>query len=89
MISLEGVVGNAARARGVRVLAPASRLSRPLLLTSAKPLHNIILQVFKCTVDVTTNNNNNNNNNKAFYSELLIIYYNSSLQTINELKLIN
>ncbi|CAH0727045.1 unnamed protein product, partial [Brenthis ino] len=45
MISLEGMVGGGApRARGVRVLAPASRLARPLLLTSAKPLHNIILQ---------------------------------------------
>ncbi|XP_047028547.1 nuclear factor related to kappa-B-binding protein isoform X2 [Helicoverpa zea] len=33
------------RPRGaVRVLSPATRLSRPLLLTSAKPLHNIILQ---------------------------------------------
>lgn len=49
MISLEGVVGSRGRGgrggRGVRVLAPASRLARPLLLTSAKPLHNIILQV--------------------------------------------
>ncbi|RVE46624.1 hypothetical protein evm_008697 [Chilo suppressalis] len=47
MISLEGVVGarsiqqlQAAGVRPVRVLAPA----RPLLLTAAKPLHNIILQ---------------------------------------------
>ncbi|XP_022826651.1 nuclear factor related to kappa-B-binding protein isoform X1 [Spodoptera litura] len=55
MLSLEGVgvgggartvqVSGAVRARGaVRVLSPATRLARPLLLTSAKPLHNIILQ---------------------------------------------
>ncbi|CAH0686191.1 unnamed protein product [Spodoptera exigua] len=53
MLSLEGVGGGArtvqvsggVRARGaVRVLSPATRLARPLLLTSAKPLHNIILQ---------------------------------------------
>lgn len=56
MLSLEGVgvgggartvqVSGGVRARGaVRVLSPATRLARPLLLTSAKPLHNIILQV--------------------------------------------
>ncbi|XP_050550353.1 nuclear factor related to kappa-B-binding protein isoform X3 [Spodoptera frugiperda] len=55
MLSLEGVgvgggartvqVSGGVRARGaVRVLSPATRLARPLLLTSAKPLHNIILQ---------------------------------------------
>ncbi|XP_075976677.1 uncharacterized protein LOC142976945 isoform X2 [Anticarsia gemmatalis] len=52
MISLEGMVGGArtlqvsgVRPRGgVRVLSPATRLARPLLLTTAKPLHNIILQ---------------------------------------------
>lgn len=52
MISLEGMVSGArtlqvsgVRPRGgVRVLSPATRLARPLLLTSAKPLHNIILQ---------------------------------------------
>ncbi|CAH2243955.1 nuclear factor related to kappa-B-binding protein isoform X2 [Pararge aegeria] len=45
MISLEGMMGGGAgRARGIRVLAPNTRLARPLLLTSAKPLHNIILQ---------------------------------------------
>ncbi|CAG4952800.1 unnamed protein product [Colias eurytheme] len=51
MISLEGVMGRggvgvgvgAGRGRGVRVLSPATRLARPVLLTS-KPLHNIILQ---------------------------------------------
>ncbi|XP_063624858.1 nuclear factor related to kappa-B-binding protein [Cydia splendana] len=48
MISLESMVGARmvqARARAaVRVLAPTPRLARPLLLTAAKPLHNIILQ---------------------------------------------
>ncbi|KAJ8720244.1 hypothetical protein PYW07_012287 [Mythimna separata] len=52
MLSLEGMVGGArtlqvsgVRPRqAVRVLSPATRLARPLLLTSAKPLHNIILQ---------------------------------------------
>ncbi|CAK1582770.1 unnamed protein product [Parnassius mnemosyne] len=58
MISLEGVVGGGralqvasvgavggVRGRGgVRVLSPGTRLTRPLLLTAAKPLHNIILQ---------------------------------------------
>ncbi|XP_045774091.1 nuclear factor related to kappa-B-binding protein-like isoform X2 [Maniola jurtina] len=47
MISLESMIGGAGaagRARGVRVLAPTSRLARPLLLTAAKPLHNLILQ---------------------------------------------
>ncbi|XP_028041865.1 nuclear factor related to kappa-B-binding protein isoform X2 [Bombyx mandarina] len=39
MVSVEGGVRG-----GVRVLAPAARLARPLLLTAAKPLHNIILQ---------------------------------------------
>uniref|UniRef100_A0A2A4JYW6 Nuclear factor related to kappa-B-binding protein second winged helix domain-containing protein n=1 Tax=Heliothis virescens TaxID=7102 RepID=A0A2A4JYW6_HELVI len=42
-LQVSGVAG--VRPRGaVRVLSPATRLSRPLLLTSAKPLHNIILQ---------------------------------------------
>ncbi|OWR46859.1 hypothetical protein KGM_206632 [Danaus plexippus plexippus] len=58
MISLEGVVGSRGRGgrggRGVRVLAPASRLARPLLLTSAKPLHNIILQQSDGTIRVTS-----------------------------------
>ncbi|XP_061718248.1 nuclear factor related to kappa-B-binding protein [Cydia pomonella] len=51
MISLESMVGArmvTPRPRAaVRVLAPApaaARLARPLLLTAAKPLHNIILQ---------------------------------------------
>ncbi|KAJ0176108.1 hypothetical protein K1T71_008282 [Dendrolimus kikuchii] len=43
MISLEGVVGGV-RPRPVRLLSPAARLPRPLLLTAHKPLHNIILQ---------------------------------------------
>ncbi|XP_052742079.1 nuclear factor related to kappa-B-binding protein isoform X2 [Bicyclus anynana] len=58
MISLEGMMGGpggaAARARGVRVLAPTSRLARPLLLTSAKPLHNIILQSDGTAIRVTS-----------------------------------
>ncbi|CAK1543121.1 unnamed protein product [Leptosia nina] len=50
MISLEGMMGNrgvgvgSGRGRGVRVISPSTRLTRPVLLTSAKPLHNIILQ---------------------------------------------
>ncbi|XP_072931818.1 uncharacterized protein [Epargyreus clarus] len=53
MISLEGVVG--ARGRGgVRVVSPAARLARPLLLTSAKPLHNIILQSDGGAIRVTS-----------------------------------
>ncbi|XP_047508129.1 nuclear factor related to kappa-B-binding protein-like isoform X3 [Pieris napi] len=53
MISLEGVMNRnmsgvvgvgSGRGRGVRVLSPTTRLTRPVLLTSGKPLHNIILQ---------------------------------------------
>ncbi|CAH2041402.1 unnamed protein product, partial [Iphiclides podalirius] len=39
-----GTVSSVRSRGGVRVLSPATRLARPLLLTSAKPLHNIILQ---------------------------------------------
>ncbi|XP_068629387.1 nuclear factor related to kappa-B-binding protein isoform X2 [Battus philenor] len=50
-------VGNVTSIRGrggVRVLSPATRLARPLLLTSAKPLHNIILQSDGSAIRVTS-----------------------------------
>ncbi|KPI92541.1 Nuclear factor [Papilio xuthus] len=46
-MSSVGNMGGMSNVRGrgsVRVLSPSTRLARPLLLTSAKPLHNIILQ---------------------------------------------